>query len=64
MDETTKQSLVKNLTVAFKSPEFVSDLKNAGVFPTVGTDVKSIERGLKNNKTLNDFIVKNNIKLN
>jgi len=64
MDEATKQSLVKNLTTAFKSPEFVSDLKNAGVFPTVGTDAKSIERGLKNNKTLNDFIVKNNIKLN
>lgn len=64
MDTATRQSLVKNLTTAFKSTEFIADLKNAGVFPTVGTDAKSIERGLKNNRALHDFIVKNNIKLN
>lgn len=64
MDPATRQSLVKNLTTAFKSTEFIADLKNAGVFPTVGTDAKSIERGLKNNRALHDFIVKNNIKLN
>lgn len=64
MPATTKQALVKNLTVIFKNPDFVSDLKNAGVFPTTGTDAKSIERGLKNNKTLQDYIVKHNIKLN
>lgn len=64
MPAIVKQSLVKNLTVIFKTPEFVSDLKNAGVFPTTGTDAKSVERGLKNNKTLQDYIVKNNIKLN
>jgi tripartite-type tricarboxylate transporter receptor subunit TctC len=64
MDPATRQALVKNLTTTFKSPEFIADLKNAGVFPTVGTDAKSIERGLKNNRALHDFIVKNNIKLN
>jgi tripartite-type tricarboxylate transporter receptor subunit TctC len=64
MDPATRQALVKNLTTVFKSPEFIADLKNAGVFPTVGTDAKSIERGLKNNRALHDFIVKNNIKLN
>jgi tripartite-type tricarboxylate transporter receptor subunit TctC len=64
MPVATKQALTKNLTVIFKNPEFVSDLKNAGVFPTPGTDAKSIERGLKNNKILQDFIIKNNIKLN
>jgi len=64
MPIATKQSLVNNLTVIFKNPEFVNDLKNAGVFPTTGTDAKSIERGLKNNQTLQDFIIKNNIKLN
>jgi tripartite-type tricarboxylate transporter receptor subunit TctC len=60
----TKQALVKNLTVIFKNPEFISNLKNSGVFPAAGTDAKSIARGLKNNQTLQDFIVKNNIKLN
>jgi tripartite-type tricarboxylate transporter receptor subunit TctC len=64
MPIATKQSLVNNLTVIFKNPEFVNDLKNTGVFPTTGTDAKSIERGLKNNQTLQDFIIKNNIKLN
>jgi tripartite-type tricarboxylate transporter receptor subunit TctC len=64
MPAATKQALIKNLTVTFKSPEFISDLKNAGVFPTPGTDAKSIDRGLKNNRALQDIIVKNNIKLN
>lgn len=64
MPQATKQALVKNLTTTFKSDEFITDLKNAGVFPTAGTDAKSIERGLKNNQLLRDFIVKNNIKLN
>lgn len=64
MPVATKQALVKNLNTIFKSPEFITDLKNAGVFPTAGTDARSIERGLKNNRTLQDFIIKNNIKLN
>jgi len=64
MPTATKQELVKNLSVVFKSSEFTNDLKNAGVFPTVGTDAKSIERGLKNNKTLQNYIAKNNIRLN
>lgn len=64
MPAITKQALVKNLSVVFKNPEFSADLKNAGVFPTVGTDAKSVEHGLKNNRILQDFIVKNNIKLN
>jgi tripartite-type tricarboxylate transporter receptor subunit TctC len=64
MDLSTKQSLVKSLDTVFKNPTFASDLKNAGVFPTPGTDAKSIERGLKNNRVLQDFITKNNIRLN
>ena len=64
MPLATKQELVKNLSVVFKSSEFTNDLKNTGVFPTVGTDAKSIDRGLKNNKTLQNYIVKNNIRLN
>lgn len=64
MPSATKQALVKNLNTIFKNPEFTADLKNAGVFPSAGTDAKSIERGLKNNRALHDFIVKNNIKLN
>lgn len=63
MDADVKQALVKNLTATFKKPEFITDLKNAGVFPAAGTDAKSISRGLNNNKVLRDFIVKNNIKL-
>ena len=64
MDLITKQVLVKSLNTVFKNPDFASDLKNAGVFPTTGTDAKSIERGLKNNRALQDFITKNNIRLN
>lgn len=64
MPETTKQALVKNLSVVFKSTEFIADLKNAGVFPTVGTDANSVKHGLKNNQLLRDVIIKNNIKLN
>jgi hypothetical protein len=52
------------LNTIFKNPEFATDLKNAGVFPATGTDAKSIERGLKNNRILQDFITKNNIRLN
>lgn len=64
MPAVTKQALVKNLNTIFKNPEFATDLKNAGVFPATGTDAKSIERGLKNNRALQDFITKNNIRLN
>ena len=64
MPVATKQALVKNLNTIFKNPDFTADLKNAGVFPTAGTDARSIERGLKNNRVLQDFIIKNNIKLN
>jgi hypothetical protein len=64
MDLSTKQSLVKSLNIVFKNPDFASDLKNAGVFPTPGTDAKSIDRGLRNNRVLQDFITKNNIRLN
>lgn len=63
MDPIERQALVKSLTVTFKKPEFLHDLKEAGVFPVAGTDPTTISTGLYNNVVLRNLIVNNNIKL-
>ena len=63
MDPIERQALVKSLTVTFKKPEFLNDLKEAGVFPVAGTDPTTISMGLYNNVVLRNLIVNNNIKL-
>ncbi|CAB4241593.1 PBP2_Bug_TTT domain containing protein [uncultured Caudovirales phage] len=63
MDATAKAELTSKFNEAFKQREFIEDLERAGLFPTVGTDKKTIELGLSNNSALRAFIFRNNIKM-
>lgn len=63
MDAKKQEDLVKKLTVVFKKPEFITGLKEAGLFPAAGTDSTAISTGLHNNVVLRNLIVNNNIKL-
>ena len=63
MDASAKAAIVNKLNVGFAKAEFKDDLVKAGLFPAIGTDKKSIDKGLYNNAVLRAFIAKNNIKI-
>lgn len=61
--QNSNKRIINDLEKVISNKRFIADLKEIGIFPTVGMSPKDINNVVKNNKLIKDVIIQNGIKL-
>lgn len=64
LDPKIKEQIRQDIAVAIRRPGFDQDIRKLGLFPILKMDPASIKESLAIHQRLQDFIVKNQLKLN
>jgi tripartite-type tricarboxylate transporter receptor subunit TctC len=59
--QNSNKQIVSDLRKVMSNKQFIEELVNVGIFPTPSTELVDINKVLKNNISIKDVIVKNNI---